>query len=66
MKMSAPISLSLILMAGAAAAADRTWDGGGSDANWKTPANWDGDASYPAPGDALFFGGSAQLSNNNH
>jgi autotransporter-associated beta strand protein len=65
MKMSATISLSLILMAGAAAAADRTWDGGGSDANWKTPANWDGDATYPSAGDALFFGGSAKLTNTN-
>jgi len=52
-------------MAATALGADRTWDGGGSDANWKTPANWDGDATYPSAGDALFFGGASRLSNNN-
>ncbi len=51
--------------AATAVAADRTWDGGGSDANWKTPANWDGDATYPSAGDALVFGGAAGLANTN-
>jgi len=46
-------------------AATRTWDGGGGDPNWSTAANWDGDAAAPAAGDALVFGGSARLSNNN-
>jgi len=65
MKRSSGIHLSLMLMAGVAAAADRTWDGGGGDANWKTPANWDGDATCPAAGDALFFGGTSKLTNTN-
>ena len=57
------LCLSALVMA--VHAADRTWDGGGSDANWKTPANWDGDATYPSAGDALFFGGAAGLNNTN-
>ena len=43
--------------------ADRTWDGGGNDANWGTADNWDGVA--PSAGDALLFGGSARLTNTN-
>src|SRR5688500_5046500 len=31
-----------------------TWDGGGPDNNWTTPANWAGDVA-PAPGDDLVF-----------
>lgn len=46
-------------------AADRTWDGGGSDANWSTADNWDGDTDAPVAGDALLFGGSARLTNTN-
>jgi len=49
-----------------AQASDRTWDGGGGDANWGTAANWDGDASAPVANDALFFGGSARLTNTNN
>ena len=41
-------------------AADRAWNGGGSDNNWSTPANWGGAA--PTAGDALFFGGSVRTS----
>src|SRR6185503_14227844 len=40
-------------------AANLTWDGGGNDNNWSTPANWGGTA--PAAGDSLFFGGSIRL-----
>lgn len=54
-------SMSIVI----ACAADRTWDGGGSDVNWSTVANWDGDAAAPVAGDALFFGGSARLINTN-
>lgn len=57
-------SLSLFAAA-AAAAADRTWDGGGSNAYWSTPANWDGDAAAPSAGDALFFGASSRLAATN-
>ena len=32
----------------------RTWDGGGADANWMTPANWAGDVA-PLVGDSLVF-----------
>jgi autotransporter-associated beta strand protein len=44
---------------------NRTWDGGGSDANWSTLANWDGDVSAPGTGDVLFFDGSTRLVNTN-
>ncbi len=46
-------------------AADRTWDGGGSDAYWGIPANWDGDATAPGAGDALFFGATSRLAATN-
>ena len=59
------IATGLIVCALAAHAVERTWDGGGSNANWKTPANWDGDATYPAAGDALVFGGALKLTNTN-
>jgi hypothetical protein len=44
-----------------------TWDGGGGDANWTTPANWSTDAAPAGDGtDSLVFpNGAAQLSNNN-
>lgn len=32
--------------------ATRTWDGGGADANWATPANWSADTA-PVAGDAV-------------
>src|SRR5262245_9681860 len=42
-----------------------TWDGGGTNANWTTAANWVGDVA-PNPGDDLVFPGSAtQLTNVN-
>src|SRR3954471_23749856 len=47
----------------AAVAADRTWNGGGGNDFWSTPANWRGDAV--SPGDSLFFGGSVRTSPNN-
>ena len=47
----------------AVCAADRTWNGGGTDNNWSIGDNWGGTA--PVAGDALFFGGSARPSNNN-
>ena len=58
----------LIFMVGAIAAypATRTWDGGGSDANWQTAANWSDDIA-PAAGDDLVFPASGgQQSNNNN
>jgi autotransporter-associated beta strand protein len=42
------------------AATDRTWNGGGTDSNWQTAANWGGTA--PSAGDALTFSGTTQLS----
>jgi hypothetical protein len=41
-------------------AANKTWDGGGADNNWLTPANWDADL-VPAINDALSFAGSFRL-----
>ncbi len=40
------------------------WDGGGSDNNWSTAANWDHDVSPIFP-ISLTFGGSTRLSNTN-
>lgn len=35
----------------------RTWDGGGADANWNTPANWSGD-TVPTSADVAQFDGT--------
>jgi len=37
-----------------ASAATKTWDGGGSDNNWSTAANWNGD-TIPSNGDIVTF-----------
>ena len=52
--------LAVTPFANRALAADRVWNGAGSDSNWSTPANWGGSA--PAVGDTLFFGGSVRTS----
>ncbi len=38
-----------------------TWDGGGDDGLWVTPANWSGD-TVPAEGDTIDIGGGATVS----
>ena len=63
--LGASVGVCCMWVAAIASAANRTWDGGGSDANWRTPANWDGNVTCPSMGDALFFGGLAWLSNVN-
>lgn len=56
--------LSMVFIAAAACAEDRVWTGGSAvDSTWSQPENWSG--SVPASGDALIFGGSTRLSNNN-
>jgi autotransporter-associated beta strand protein len=42
----------------------RTWDGGGTDNNWTTAANWVGDVA-PVAGDRLVFAGSTQTASFN-
>lgn len=42
----------------------RVWDGGGSDNNWTTAANWDYDLA-PVAGDDLQFAGTTRLAPNN-
>ncbi len=39
-------------------AATRTWDGGGGDNNWSTPANWSAD-TLPVAGDTVTFNGTS-------
>src|SRR3954468_23870446 len=58
----------LILIAGTIAAypATRTWDGGGTDANWQTAANWSGDVAPSAGDDLVFPASGAQQANNNN
>jgi len=46
-------------------AATVTWDGGGADTNWLTPANWVGDVA-PTSTDSLIFTGTVRPSNNNN
>ncbi len=45
-------------------ATTRTWDGGGTDNNWSSPANWADDIA-PVAGDLLVFAGDVQTSSNN-
>ena len=42
-----------------------TWDGGGTNNNWITPANWVGDVA-PSAGDDLVFEGTARTSTTNN
>jgi len=56
-------SLVLAGLTPALSAADRTWNAGGDQYNWSDANNWGGAA--PSAGDALFFGGSTGLFNNN-
>ena len=57
------VTMAVFFTAVCVRAADRTWNGGGSDAKWSTPANWGGTA--PTTNDTLYFGGSAKLANTN-
>jgi len=56
--------LGIALLASSTLASNRIWDGGGTEANWDLADNWDG--TIPVAGDALFFGGSAKVTNTNN
>jgi len=57
------IVLCIGLMSLCVRAADRTWTGGGGNANWSTPANWGG--TVPTTNDTLSFSGTTQLASTN-
>ncbi len=48
------MAAAMLLGGGKSFAAVKTWDGGGSDENFNTAANWNGDA-IPSNGDSLVF-----------
>jgi len=50
--------------AGASTYGTGNWDGGGTDGNWTTPANWVGDV-VPSFATALTFAGNTRLNNTN-
>lgn len=52
-----PVCLVSLLFAASVNAAERVWTGGGGNALWSNPANWDSGA--PAAGDTLVFGASS-------
>src|SRR6516162_9823676 len=52
----------LLAFAAPSRAANSTWSGLGTDANWSTSGNWD---VLPASGSDLTFTGTANSSNNN-
>lgn len=54
--------IGVILMAKPAAAATRTWDGGGADNNWSSCANWSGDTCPGNLDDTVFNGTSTKAS----
>lgn len=51
-------TVAALLLPNLASAANKTWDGGGTDSNWLTGGNWDLDTA-PGLNDALFFAGIA-------
>ncbi len=51
---------SLAVISAPAHAAVKTWDGGGSDDNWQTGANWNADTA-PLADDQLVFAGNIRL-----
>lgn len=55
-----------ILFAIPAYSATKTWDGGGTDANWQTAANWSTDVAPVAGDDLVFPTVSAQQTTNNN
>jgi hypothetical protein len=55
-----------LLAVGTGESAIRTWDGGGADANWNTPANWVGDVAPAAGDDLVFPAAAAQFATNNN
>jgi len=55
------IILIFVLQLFSANAAVRTWDGGGNDDLWTTPANWVGDVA-PSAGDDIVFTGTVRTS----
>jgi autotransporter-associated beta strand protein len=58
-------SAAIIVLTIQSAFAGQIWDGGGGDANWNTPANWDSDA-LPDFATAITFAGNIQRTNNNN
>jgi fibronectin-binding autotransporter adhesin len=61
--------ISGLLVGSTALGAQRTWDGGGNDGDWRTAQNWDGNIFLPIPiaqGDTLVFpAGPTKLVNTN-
>jgi hypothetical protein len=60
------IIVALLLFPVSSYSAIRTWDGGGTDANWQTAANWVGDVTPSAGDDLVFPTTAAQFSPNNN
>ncbi|MFN6965105.1 MAG: FG-GAP-like repeat-containing protein [Pyrinomonadaceae bacterium] len=58
--------VAILVFTSASAAAVRTWDGGGADANWQTAANWVGDVAPAANDDLVFPAAAAQFATNNN
>ena len=67
MKKLAAVSLHtllVVLLGVSAQAANRIWNGGGTNNNWNTSGNWGGTA--PVASDLLFFDGSTRLTTTNN
>jgi len=65
MKKFLPLIL-VFLFSSNAISAVKTWDGGGTDANWNNPVNWVNDVGPVANDDLVFPVTSAQFSTNNN
>ncbi len=60
------LAIFLIACSSNAFATVRTWDGGGADGNWQTPANWVGEVAPVANDDLFFPTTAAQFTANNN
>lgn len=65
-KFLCPVFLLIFLFTTNNYSATKIWDGGGSDANWTTAANWVGDVAPLANDDLVFPAAAGQQSNNNN
>ncbi len=62
----ASLAALLVLLTGESSkAAEKIWDGGGGDNNWRTAGNWDANVP-PAENDRLSFTGTTRLINTNN
>ncbi|MCX7638822.1 MAG: VCBS repeat-containing protein [Pyrinomonadaceae bacterium] len=64
--MRAGVFIAFLIFFNVSFSATRVWDGGGTDNNWQTAANWVGDVAPSAGDDLVFPATASQFSTNNN